>query len=365
MKRLNGMIILLLSLLAFLGLAVYSSKNKHDNNIDMICVDRTSAVNEVCEFDSTYYYTGNQGIYSNNRCVLSTNGKPLIYTKNNTLFVYADKEITGYDKSLSPICKYNLSKEAAKFMVSDNEMFYIDTADKFHVLDIATIKDKQAVETETINDNIIVYHYTDFLICEDLDNSSIAAFESNDVVSSAKEYSKRFVYLSDNCLIHTSATNTSTIKLYKIDMYDRSNVISIDFPTEYGIVSLFHVNDDLIFIGSEYPLDPHLDLDMIHNLKYHRSDCITTINIDDYKITNTRFTKEHEKIIYADNRKAITYYKGEYLTYSLDEWQVIDSRSADDIQPGGTYFFETCGDYIFVFDSSNNLIDRISISEDV
>ncbi len=127
-------------------------------------------------------------------------------------------------------------------------------------------------------------------------------------------------------------------------------------------MSIFPINNDLIIIGSEYPLDPHLELNMSHNLKYHQSDCIVTVNIDDYKITNTRFTKEHEIIIYADNSKAITYYNGKYLTYSLDEWKVINSQSADDIQTEGSYNFETCGDYIFVFDdNSGELLNRISI----
>ena len=364
MKRLNVMIFILLLLLVLMGLFLYNHKNRYDNNIDIIYADRSSAINMICELDGTYYYTDDQGIYSNNKCVLTTDEKPLIYTNNDSLFVYADKQITGYDKSLSPICIYELSEEATNFAISDNEIFYINRVGKFHVLDIATLKEKEEVEAETINNNN-VYHYTDFIICEDINNSSISAFGNNKVFSSVKDYSKHFVYLSEDCLIHTSNTNTSTINLYKTVLSDTSNESTIDLPTGYGIVSMFPVDNDLIFIGSEYPLDPHLDFNMSHNLKYHQSDCIVTVDVDDYKITNTRFTKEHEIIIYADNRKAITYYNGEYLTYSLDEWEAIDSRSANDIQIGGTYVFETCGDYIFVFDSSNKLIDRISIPEDV
>jgi hypothetical protein len=362
MKRHNVMILLLLSLLVILGLFVYHHKNKHDNNIDIIYVDRSSAIKMACEFGGTYYYIGNLGIYNNNKCVLTTNGKPLIHSNTDTLFVYADKQITGYDKSLSPICKYRLSEEATNFAISDNEIFYIDPVGRFHVLDRATLKDEQGVVAETIKDNIIVYHYTDFIICEDINNCSISAFWNNKVVSSVKGYSKHFVYLSDNCLIHTSTTNTSTINLYKTVLSDTSNDSTINLPTGYGIVSIFPINNDLIIIGSEYPLDPHLELNMSHNLKYHQSDCIVTVNIDDYKITNTRFTKEHEIIIYADNSKAITYYNGKYLTYSLDEWKVINSQSADDIQTEGSYNFETCGDYIFVFDdNSGELLNRISI----
>lgn len=292
---------------------------------------------------------------------MNTDVKPMICTNNDTLYVCEGKTITDYDSSLSQLCKYELSTEAAKFAVSDNEIFYIDTDGNFHVLDIAASTENKEVKTETVNDNIIIHHYSDFLVCEDKNNSSIAAFWGDNIVSSVKEYSKRFVYLSDNCLIHTSTTNTSTINLYKTYLSDPANDSTIGLPSGYGIVSIFSVNNDLVFIGSEYSSDPHLDFDKSHNLKYHQCDCIVTVDINDHKITNTRFTKEHKIVIYADNAKAVTYYNGEYLTYSLDDWKVTDKCPADKIINGGSYTFETCGYYIFVFDKSNELVERISV----
>lgn len=211
MKRLSVLIALLLALLAVLGLTVYNHKTKQDENIDIIYADRASSINKVCELNGTYYYTGDKGIYSDGKCVVNTDVKPMICTNNDTLYVCEGKTITGYDSSLSQLCKYELSTEVAKFAVSDNEIFYIDTDGNFHVLDIAASTENKEVETETVNDNIIIHHYSDFLVCEDKNNSSIAAFWGDNIVSSVKEYSKRFVYLSDNCLIHTSTTNTSTI----------------------------------------------------------------------------------------------------------------------------------------------------------
>lgn len=360
MKRITVLILILLSLLSFWVISVF--KNKDVKNIEIIYADESVAINRVCEFDNTYYYAGKQGIYSNNKCVLNTNGNSLIYSNNSTLFVYADKEITGYDKSFSQICKYKLQNEAKNFAVSGSELFYIDTVGKYHVLDKATLEDKKESKSEKIKGNIIIYHYTDFLICEDSTNCSISAFFDNNVVSSVKDYSEHFGYLSDNCLIHTSATNTNTINLHKTVLHDTTKDNTIELPTGYGIISLFHMNNNLIFIGSEYPTDPHLDFKTSYDLNDHQSDCIVTINIDDYKITNKRVTRKHEKVIYANNKKAVTYYKGKYLTYLLDKWEIIDSRSADEIENGGSYTFETCGDYIFVFDNnSGELINTISV----
>lgn len=94
----------------------------------------------------------------------------------------------------------------------------------------------------------------------------------------------------------------------------------------------------------------------------HKSDCLYIINADDCAKSFRHSTKTFERILYADDEKAITYYDGEYLTYSLDKWEVIDSRSADEIQNGGSYTFENCGDYIFVFDDSGRLLNTIDIT---
>ena len=74
-------------------------------------------------------------------------------------------------------------------------------------------------------------------------------------------------------------------------------------------------------------------------------------------------TKNHERIIYANSQKAITYYKGKYLTYSLEDWSLIKKQSVDEIKEGGSYTFESCGDYIFVFDNnSGELLNTINIA---
>ena len=95
----------------------------------------------------------------------------------------------------------------------------------------------------------------------------------------------------------------------------------------------------------------------------HKNDRLYIISTDDCTKSFQHGTRTFERILYADGEKAITYYNGEYLTYSLDKWEVIDSQSADEIQVGGSYTFESCGDYVLVFDdNSGELLNTIDVS---
>ena len=98
-------------------------------------------------------------------------------------------------------------------------------------------------------------------------------------------------------------------------------------------------------------------------MEKHNHDYAVIIDKNDFEVKEKK-TKTFERIIYVDSEKAITYYKGKYLTYSLNNWKVTDKQSASEIKEGGSYNFVTCGDYIFVFDNdSDELLNKISISD--
>lgn len=64
-----------------------------------------------------------------------------------------------------------------------------------------------------------------------------------------------------------------------------------------------------------------------------------------------------------DYEIAMTYYNGKYRTYDLNDWHLISKQTADEIQNDGSYTFESCGDYVFVFDdNSGNLLNTIDVN---
>lgn len=97
-------------------------------------------------------------------------------------------------------------------------------------------------------------------------------------------------------------------------------------------------------------------------LQFHKYDQITLIDLktDSEKIIKTR---SGEKIIYLSNKKAVSFYKGKYLFYDIKNWENYKSIDADEINSHGCYTFESCDDYVFVFDdNSGNLLNSIDVS---
>ncbi len=88
---------------------------------------------------------------------------------------------------------------------------------------------------------------------------------------------------------------------------------------------------------------------------------IIFINADSMQIEKIFETKEKERVLFANKDTAVTFFKGKYITYSLDNLTKISSQKATEIQKGNSYYFQTCGDYIFIFDNSENVINRISV----
>ena len=94
----------------------------------------------------------------------------------------------------------------------------------------------------------------------------------------------------------------------------------------------------------------------------HKHDVLCVFDISKRELQAKYKTRKHERVIYADFEKAITYYDGEYYFRSLDDWSITSEIPAEEIKEGGDYTFDSCGDYIFVFNTeTGELLNRISV----
>ncbi|MBE6843120.1 MAG: hypothetical protein E7510_09880 [Ruminococcus sp.] len=101
---------------------------------------------------------------------------------------------------------------------------------------------------------------------------------------------------------------------------------------------------------------------VFEEMKNHDGDVLSVFDIVNEKYTYVYKTKKFERVLYSDTQKAITYYDHSYYTYSLEDWTVINTMPANEIHEGGSYVFDTCGEYIFVFDGdSGELLNKIKI----
>ncbi len=139
----------------------------------------------------------------------------------------------------------------------------------------------------------------------------------------------------------------------------------VEFPVSSGYYSPNYVieNNKLIIVGTILDFKPFTakPVSFTPELINHGYDTVIIVDLTTKEIASQN-TEKFERILYADSQKAITYHKGQYLTYSLSDWKVIKKQNADEIKNGGSYTFESCGEYIFVFDDKQNkLINTIEI----
>lgn len=97
-------------------------------------------------------------------------------------------------------------------------------------------------------------------------------------------------------------------------------------------------------------------------LKNHGCDSVFTYDVQSRERKDKHDFRTFERVIGISADHVVTYYKGKYLTYSRDGWKVVSEQKAGDIKKDGKYYFETCGEYVFVFDDdTGECINRIKI----
>lgn len=371
MKKVKKLIFILFAILLIIVLSIMLIK---EPTIDII--DRR-----------VDYFNGNYVVMENDKiCFVYDNNIETICTVNNcySLFIKEDKMyLVNYeDNNINPII--NILDETGKIIKSthltltqhldyknyisiesiiDDFIFAIDKNGSCYIFDINNDFAQQEIEFHDVydvdyqrkcgiyKDYVFIYYYEKNRLkintIIDIENNVSYPFLSQN----SQSYFNGIIYGYDNYRL-------TDLRLYDIyshkyqeykDFFEKSSVF-VNRVTGSG-----QGDDFLIITNSNSRVDSGDDFD--------EHDVICRINTDSLCITSEYKTKIKERVLYADTEKAITYYKGRYITYSLDNWKKIKSQKASEIKSNGSYTFETCGDYIFVFDdNSGKLINTIDIT---
>lgn len=321
------------------------------------------------EINGDIYYRAYDGVYKaaenqKNECLIPfdelytatifTKGKNCIYT---AVKIDNSISITKYDPDGNITGEpFILDKPDGNVIAIDNNCVYGRYGDEndvnFAVFDM---------NGKTINSDLPEYEYSD-------DKFSLLGDEENTYYTSTN-YQVDYIGRSKNYAAYIGREFSADSNILTIIDLESNDTKQIDFNEMFkGYYAFGNIKDDalcLVMTDSSDRLSfggGHSKEWDIYSLDLHKYDIYVLTDLKSGKITNQHKTRKYERIIYADAEKAITYYGGKYITYSTDNWKEIESQKADEIKENGSYFFDTCGDHVFVFDDdTDEVINKLSI----
>ena len=385
--RFKYIMIILLVVIIILGVIVYRGYLYYPD----IQIEVSGLYNEhsrtVC-LNNDYYRINDGNIYNldNQKSIYQTSDKYAFMKPFGNLLWIIDNSTQDNLKALNSsgkvVKKYSIPNYTKDFFINDNVIFCVSS----NGIEIYKLYDDGHKEQLTIDYSFVfesensyfkLYKYS----CEygeclyfdmDSDNytdSYFAVDSNNQNMISSNGRINLLLFETDRIVYTESLFQIRTLYEYSFvkkaenchiaDVSDYAKGFFVNTPyfsDEKYIISVAQTTTSRSIGRNGGPTSTSCEMSK------HKSDHLYIINTVDCTKSLERNTKTFERILYADNKKAITYYNGKYLTYSLDDWRIIASQEAVEIQNRGSYTFETCGDYIFIFDSnSDELLNRISI----
>lgn len=330
-----------------------------ENSID---VSNSRFDSQKAEINGEIYYIKGDGVYKaaenqKYECLIAfdepntkaffTRDKDCIYTAVNN---DNSTSITKYDPDGNLTGKpFILDKSDVTVFSIDNNCIY-SRYDNVNDENIAVFD----MDGKMINNDLPEYEYSDdkFSFLGDKENTY---YTSSNYIGRSKNYAAYIdkYYAPELTIIDLDSNDTVQIDLAAIF---KAYYVYADIEDDSLCVVMTDTSKKISFGGGH---SKELD---ISSLELNKYDIYALTDLKSGKITNQHKTRKYERIIYADTQKAITYYRGNYITYSTDNWKEVKSQKADEIKKDGNYFFDTCGDYIFVFDDdTGKLLNKISI----
>ena len=377
-KRIIPISALIIALLALAFVLYVICKNWQNRQIEIEYV--RSPENMICSFDGKYYYTRDDGVYCDNQQIIKTAGKPFIYTHNDTLYVYDNRSVIGYDKSFTKTESYDLPCDIIGFVVNDKTILYYDKSMSAHILikatgEITELQDKgEIIELQSKYgqiDKVKILRADEFDVVYEPDSQEIG---KNAAAVFDKNTKEKLLYLSDSyyCTytpefsdekIIISGRETSDQKvIYEYDIKDHSINKKLLLPKGYLNKQLYISNDWIVFIGTDCNDDPRrTDDEDMADLSGHKSDNVCVIDPETLEIKSEIYTKQYEVVLYADTEKNVTYFKGKIYTKDTSNGDTLDSYEYDKFKPFGKYKTAVFDEHIFVFEKDGELIDVIKV----
>ncbi len=386
MKKLMCSLILISVIISISVLSFFSP------NLSLHITNLYNGESIVSEIDGQYFCLQDNALYK-----LNDNGIEKIYTFSNehydkayiktyhnciwAMFHHSEDELFVFASSgellnhfIVPYSDYK-QKYSSDFMVDSDTIYFLG----FNNITVTSIKgnnlDPVSVDFKSTYDNndINISKYSNHLVdCYKITNTFSPAYTSYSIHNSSTDE-----WINSNSSIEMLFDDSNNAISYFYMQKQLINFvyqpISKEAKQQTTSEITYHNNcpDNPFFyrsnskmmiltsnVISEYP--PYGNFD---DMKGHKNDNLCIYDIQNHELSAVYKTHRHERIIYADDYKAVTYYKGKYLFRSLDDWSITSKLPADEIKRGGSYTFDSCGDYIFVFDTeSGELLNKVNIS---
>ncbi len=280
-----------------------------------------------------------------------------------------DSSLLVIDENGKLVNEYSVPYQINDFLAEDDFICFTGT-DEAACLAINDDTDnlpemnfQSIVETEDV---IIAKHSIDSVTFYRIENKSpeYVSYAVHDQKTDEWIYTYstlKFVFDDENAIVqYLNKKEYLTYNVLHVNGDAENEISAIETKDSYGSYNLFFYRDksNLINVTGTYSHP----MQSIEEITGHRFDTLCKYDIEKRKIAAEYKTRRHERIIYSDSEKAATYYKGKYYFRSLDDWSITSEIPAKEIKEGGAYTFDSCGDYIFVFNTeTGELLNRISV----
>lgn len=344
-----------------------------DPDITLIGADRLDS-NFACVAGGSCYHTETDGVFLGDQCILPASRMNLIDESGGTLYVCDGQTVTGYDAAMQPVCSYTLPEPPSYFNVSAHEILWYDAKDLYHVWDIVSEAEASASQEKQYDDDdasFQVSYFQDFVVCSVWSERSRELYGGEGAYSAAfldgrcvyeplsmadKLSLRQFFAVGHDELTLSGPMNHVPRKIQRMDLTQMKMDSSADIASEfYGCAPFLSADaaDGYITLVWTDEWNPHFTMEDYRRVKNVSGETVMRIDRGSFTADCSHTTRKHEKILYADHRKTVTYYKSKYYVYDTAAWTELAQYQADGLEAGHTYRCTACGNTLLILDADN------------